>query len=116
MTEKDSFVAGGAVARAQPDSVGLNPGWRRGVALLYTAWIWDEGASVEVIEEAQRGVVRDVEALDWVSPDSATYMNEVRILSFFFFADLGLFLTIHCRRLYMNLISKIRSLESIIRG
>jgi hypothetical protein len=112
MTFCNSFVAGGAVARAHPDSVGLNPGWRKGVALLYTARLWVEGVSVAEIEEVRRGVAEDVRALDQISSDSATYMNEVGIL-FSFWSWSRLVYNFYHRRLCMNLILKSRSLVLI---
>lgn len=74
-----SFVAGGAVARADPDSVALHPGWRKAVALAYTARSWEEGASGEVVRQTHQQIAQDVRRLEPISPDSATYMNEVSI-------------------------------------
>ncbi|KAF7777755.1 CAZyme family AA7 [Agaricus bisporus var. burnettii] len=74
-----NFVAGGAVGLAEPDSVALNPGWRKAVAHVYTSGNWEEGTSAETIKEIQRGVARHVRALDPISPDSTTYMNEASL-------------------------------------
>jgi hypothetical protein len=57
--------------------VALNPGWRKAVALVYTTGSWVPGASAEEVHAARQGVANDVRSLDPISPDSATYMNEV---------------------------------------
>ncbi|KAJ3569435.1 hypothetical protein NP233_g5042 [Leucocoprinus birnbaumii] len=74
-----NFVAGGAVARANPDSVALNPGWRKAVAMAYTADGWEDGASGEVVRAARQRVAEYVRRLDPISPDSTTYMNEASL-------------------------------------
>ncbi|KXN83406.1 6-hydroxy-D-nicotine oxidase [Leucoagaricus sp. SymC.cos] len=74
-----NFVAGGAVSRVDPDSVGLNPGWRKAVALVYTAEGWNEGASSGEIQQARQRVAAAVPRLDPISPDSATYQNEASL-------------------------------------
>jgi len=74
-----NFVAGGAVARADPDSVALHPGWRQALALAYTVGSWEGGASGEVIRQVRQQVARDVRRLEPISPGSATYMNEASL-------------------------------------
>ncbi|KXN89767.1 hypothetical protein AN958_05307 [Leucoagaricus sp. SymC.cos] len=74
-----NFVAGGAVARANPDSVALNPGWRQAVALVYTADGWNPGDSGEIVRQARQRVAEYVRLLDPISPASATYMNEASL-------------------------------------
>ncbi|KAJ3570977.1 hypothetical protein NP233_g4058 [Leucocoprinus birnbaumii] len=74
-----NFVAGGAVARANPDSVALNPGWRKAVAMAYTADGWEDGATGEVVRAARQRVAEYVRRLDPISPDSTTYMNEASL-------------------------------------
>ncbi|EKM83321.1 hypothetical protein AGABI1DRAFT_69619 [Agaricus bisporus var. burnettii JB137-S8] len=73
------FVTGGAVGRVEPDSVALNPGWRKAVALVRTAGSWEEGTSAKAINRIQQGLAQDVTALDHISPDLATYMNEASL-------------------------------------
>lgn len=80
-----SSVAGGAVARADPDSVALHPGWRKAVALTTTISAWVEGDSGEVIRQARERDAQLVRWLEPISPDSATYMNEVSISSIMVF-------------------------------
>lgn len=74
-----NFVAGGAVARADPESVALNPGWRKAVAHAYTADGWDSGASGEVVRQVRQRIAEAVKRLEPISPNSATYMNEASL-------------------------------------
>ncbi len=74
-----SFVAGGAVARTDPSSVALHPGWRKALALANTGGSWVAGDSAEVIRQARQQVAQSVRRLEPLSPDSAAYMNEVSI-------------------------------------
>jgi len=74
-----SFVAGGTVARADPDSVALHPGWRQAVALVDTSRSWQDGASGEVIRQIRQQIAQDVRRLEPISPGSATYMNEASL-------------------------------------
>ncbi|KAF9450811.1 FAD-binding domain-containing protein [Macrolepiota fuliginosa MF-IS2] len=74
-----NFVAGGAVARADPDSVGLHPGWRKAVAHVWTSEGWEAGDSGDVVRQARQRVAREVRRLEPISPDSATYMNEASL-------------------------------------
>ncbi|KAF9448105.1 FAD-binding domain-containing protein [Macrolepiota fuliginosa MF-IS2] len=73
------LVAGGVVGRADPDSVGLNPGWRKAAALAVTVETWKEGASSSVVFEARQRIAEYVRRLEPISPDSATYMNEASL-------------------------------------
>jgi hypothetical protein len=66
------------VARADPESVALNPGWRKAVAHVYVGEGWNPGDSGDIVRQARQRIARDVTLLDPISPDSATYMNEVR--------------------------------------
>ena len=74
-----SFVTGGAVARVDADSVGLNPAWRQGLGVLTGGSSWDEGTSAAEIERLRLDALFQLNNyLDKVSPDSGAYFNEVR--------------------------------------
>ncbi|KAF9448149.1 hypothetical protein P691DRAFT_792871 [Macrolepiota fuliginosa MF-IS2] len=74
-----NLLAGGAVARVDPDSVGLNPGWRKATAFALTFETWEEGAPSDVVFQARQRVAEYVRRLEPISPDSATYMNEASL-------------------------------------
>jgi hypothetical protein len=60
-----------------PDSAGVNPAWRESIGLLMSGISWDEGTTTAVINRLRQGATSDLEALDTVSADSGTYLNEV---------------------------------------
>ena len=72
-------MAGGAVAKINPDSAGLNPEWRKSIGELVTGIGWQEGASTADINVLRKAAASSLALLDTVSPGSATYFNEVRI-------------------------------------
>ncbi|KAK2460205.1 hypothetical protein APHAL10511_007796 [Amanita phalloides] len=75
-----SFVAGGAVTRADPDAVGVTPAWRDALGVLNGGSSWDEGASAAEIERLRQAALDELNnILDKVSPDSGTYMNEASL-------------------------------------
>jgi len=73
------LIAGGAVARVDPDSVGLNPGWRKATAFAFTVETWEEGAPSDVVFQARQRIAEYVRRLEPISPGSATYMNEASL-------------------------------------
>ncbi|KAF8343329.1 FAD-binding domain-containing protein [Amanita rubescens] len=76
------FVAGGAVARVDPDNVGLNPAWRKGLGVLTGGASWDEGTSAAKIEVLIRDSLDQLNNyLDKVSPDSAVLYPPPRFLA-----------------------------------
>jgi len=72
-------VAGGAVAKVDPDSAGLNPEWRKSIGELVASISWQEGASTADINALREVAASDLALLDTISPGSATYFNEVRV-------------------------------------
>ncbi|KAF8708480.1 hypothetical protein AX14_013585 [Amanita brunnescens Koide BX004] len=74
------FVAGGAVARVDPDATGLNPAWREAVGLVTSGSAWKEGASAAEIESLRQAALDNLNSyLDKVSPNSGTYFNEASL-------------------------------------
>lgn len=73
-----SFVAGGAVSKVNPDSAGLHPAWRKTIGELVTSISWNEGASTADINSLRKVAASNLELLDTLSVDHATYYNEVR--------------------------------------
>ncbi|KAF8157198.1 hypothetical protein B0H34DRAFT_789625 [Crassisporium funariophilum] len=69
-------VAGGAVSRVDPDSMGLNPSWRKAVAHIYASVSWQEGATGDVIRAAQSSLKKSAAILDTLTTDSGSYLNE----------------------------------------
>lgn len=67
------------MARVDPDSVGLHPGWRKALAIAITISPWGEGDSGEIVRQARERDAQFVRLLEPISPDSATYMNEVSV-------------------------------------
>ncbi|KAF8692566.1 hypothetical protein AX14_002469 [Amanita brunnescens Koide BX004] len=73
-----NFVAGGAVSKVNPDSAGLNPAWRKTLGELVTSVDWNEGTSAAEIKSLRKIAASNLELLDTISVDHATYYNEVR--------------------------------------
>ena len=73
-----SFVAGGAVSKVPPHSAGLNPAWRKTIGQLVTGINWNDGASTADINSLRKIAASNLELLDTISVDHATYYNEVR--------------------------------------
>jgi hypothetical protein len=98
------------VAKFDPDSVGLNPNWRKSVAHIYVGIGWQEGAPVSEIKALRDGMRRQTDILDGLSPSSATYLNEVCHLH----KNITVLANKSCyRRSYMNVISRRSSLVLI---
>jgi hypothetical protein len=75
-----SFIAGGTVSRANPESTGLNPAWRETIGQLVTGIGWPEGTPTSEIDDLRKGAAAELASLDTVSADSGTYFNEVSSL------------------------------------
>jgi hypothetical protein len=71
-----SFVAGGAVSRADPDSVGVNPAWRKAILHIVAAVAWEDGQPVSEIRDAQQRLREMLNELEKVGDGS--YLNEAR--------------------------------------
>lgn len=77
----DSLVAGGAVSKVDPDSVGLNPAWRNALGHVALGSSWPEGTNataIRQIEDTLKGYLGVLEEL--VGPDGGAYFNEVSLL------------------------------------
>jgi hypothetical protein len=72
-----SFVAGGAVSKADPDSVGVNPAWRKAIVHITADAVWEEGQPLSDIRNAQQKVRDILNELDKVG--DGAYFNEARI-------------------------------------
>ncbi|KAF9260675.1 FAD-binding domain-containing protein [Marasmius fiardii PR-910] len=71
-----NHVAGGFASQVDPDSAGLNPGWRNALAEIYATVSWKDGASAAQIEAQRnelRGYIATMEALE---PGAPSYVNE----------------------------------------
>ncbi|KAK7060249.1 hypothetical protein VNI00_001014 [Paramarasmius palmivorus] len=69
-------VAGGAVNRVDPDSVGVHPGWRDAIFHAFNGVSWPEGATAEEIE-SKRELLRSWDELyESIEPGAGTYFNE----------------------------------------
>ena len=73
-----SLIAGGAVAKADPNSTGLNPAWRKALIHTILGTAWDEGASSSVIEQQRDTLKRYTSVLNDLVPHAGAYLNEVR--------------------------------------
>ncbi|KAK2463986.1 hypothetical protein APHAL10511_004037 [Amanita phalloides] len=74
-----NFVAGGAVSRFNPDSASINPAWRESLGLFYSVVTWPEGTPTGAINSLRQGAAANLELLNQVAPDSATYFNEASL-------------------------------------
>ena len=72
-----SFVAGGKVSEINPDSVGVNPAWRKAMIHATFGVTWPEGTSFREIEDMVSGVRQGEHQLRELTPDSGAYFNEV---------------------------------------
>ncbi|RPD62916.1 FAD-binding domain-containing protein [Lentinus tigrinus ALCF2SS1-6] len=74
------LYAGGAVARVDPNAMGLNPAWR--TTLLHTIFAtgWVEGTPVDVIDSLVDQVRQNMTNLRALAPDSGAYFNEASLV------------------------------------
>ena len=80
-----SFVViGGAVAKPDPESTGLNPAWRKALMHMFITIGWPDGSSTEAINEEIQEMIDRTKILDKLSVDSGSYINEVCISAFCF--------------------------------
>ena len=77
-----SMVAGGKVTQINPESAGLNPGWRNAVGGAGCIMGWDEGASSKEIEQLIFQLKAWTGALNDIAPNDGAYFNEVRAMLF----------------------------------
>ncbi|KIL60350.1 hypothetical protein M378DRAFT_168232 [Amanita muscaria Koide BX008] len=69
-------VAGGAVSKVDPDSAGVTPAWRQAIAIIESSIIWPEGTPTAQINQLRQGAAAELAALDPLSPNHGTYLNE----------------------------------------
>ena len=74
-----SLVGGGAVAKADPSSVGVNPAWRKALLHVIYGVFWPEGASSSSIAQGRAQLKNYTEVLNQLAPSSGAYFNEVTI-------------------------------------
>ncbi|KAK7024262.1 hypothetical protein VNI00_016479 [Paramarasmius palmivorus] len=74
-----NHVAGGAVSRVDPDSVGLNPAWRNAVTHVYVGDSWEDGTSAEEIQNIKEKLKGYNDILESLQPGSGTYFNEASL-------------------------------------
>ncbi|ESK88031.1 fad binding domain-containing protein [Moniliophthora roreri MCA 2997] len=74
-----NHVAGGAVSRADPDSVGVNPAWRDAVAHVYATVGWPDGTSAAEIQSFRQQLRGYNDVLEALEPGAGTYLNEASL-------------------------------------
>ncbi|KAF9467715.1 hypothetical protein BDZ94DRAFT_1248856 [Collybia nuda] len=74
-----NFVAGGAVSKPDPESMGLNPAWRKALGHVLFTENWAEGANITEIQKAKQRVRDYVRILDTLTPESGAYFNEATL-------------------------------------
>ncbi|KAG7095768.1 hypothetical protein E1B28_006473 [Marasmius oreades] len=72
-------VAGGVVSSVNPDSVGVNPAWRDGLALGIGGGGWKEGATVAEIQAQKQRAKDCLSILENLHPGGGTYFNEASL-------------------------------------
>jgi len=70
------LVAGGAVARVDPDSTGLNPAWRKALVLTSAGFIWTDGMSSSEISALRAEFKQTMVKYESIAPNSGAYLNE----------------------------------------
>ena len=63
--------------------MGLNPAWRKSLALAVLFTAWQDGADLTEIEAARQLLIQDMKTLEGIAPESGAYFNEVRVLRLF---------------------------------
>jgi hypothetical protein len=75
-----SLVAGGQVARVDPESMGLNPVWRSSLVYTTLGTAWEEGANSTEIEAGRQHLIQDMKIVKGIAPESGAYLNEVSLI------------------------------------
>ncbi|THH34075.1 hypothetical protein EUX98_g103 [Antrodiella citrinella] len=70
------FLGGGFTSTVDPDSVAVNPAWRKALMHLVFWKTWPEGSSSEHIQGVDDWIRSHVEKLTAIAPDSGAYFNE----------------------------------------
>ena len=65
-----------------PDSTGLNPSWRKALSEVYAIASWPEGSTADFIFQQIEGLKQSTLALDQLTTDSGSYLNEVNKIRF----------------------------------
>ncbi|KAI0635700.1 hypothetical protein C8Q77DRAFT_1099088 [Trametes polyzona] len=74
-----NIVAGGAVSRVDPDSVGLNPAWRKARMHVVVATLWPKGSDAGTIGAARKRLQDQMVNLRALAPHSGAYFNEASL-------------------------------------
>ncbi|KIJ61684.1 hypothetical protein HYDPIDRAFT_115467 [Hydnomerulius pinastri MD-312] len=72
-------VAGGKVSEIDPDSVGLNPAWRKALLHVTFGQTWPEGAAADDIDSAIDLIKQGLKSVHKLAPDSGAYFNEASL-------------------------------------
>jgi hypothetical protein len=67
------------VSKPDPESMGLNPAWRKALGHVLFTESWAEGQNVTEIQKAKQQVRDNVRILDTLTPESGAYLNEACI-------------------------------------
>ncbi|KAF9467719.1 hypothetical protein BDZ94DRAFT_980884 [Collybia nuda] len=73
------FVAGGTVSKVDPESMGLNPAWRKALAHVILQVSWEEGQPISEIRKVEQQIRDGTMILDSVAPESGAYFNEASL-------------------------------------
>ncbi|KAH7909424.1 hypothetical protein BJ138DRAFT_1155354 [Hygrophoropsis aurantiaca] len=72
-------VAGGQVSKIDPDSVGVNPAWRKAVLHITFGVGWDFGATAQAINAQIEILKAEEKKLHDLTPKSGAYFNEASL-------------------------------------
>ncbi|KAH7921690.1 FAD-binding domain-containing protein [Leucogyrophana mollusca] len=74
-----NFVAGGEVSKIDPNSVGVNPAWRKAIIHVIFGFNWPFGATSEEIDGLVEVLKAEEKALHDLTPESGAYFNEASL-------------------------------------
>ncbi|KAH7907437.1 hypothetical protein BJ138DRAFT_1160149 [Hygrophoropsis aurantiaca] len=74
-----NFVAGGEVSKINPDSVGVNPAWRKAIIHATFGFNWPFGATSQEIDALVTQLKAEESALHDLTPQSGAYFNEASL-------------------------------------
>ncbi|KAH7930955.1 FAD-binding domain-containing protein [Leucogyrophana mollusca] len=74
-----NFVGGGQMAKINPDSVGVNPAWRRTLVHITFGTGWQDGSTVEEIQQNIGALKAKIKRIRDLTPFSGAYFNEASL-------------------------------------
>ncbi|KIJ68461.1 hypothetical protein HYDPIDRAFT_106660 [Hydnomerulius pinastri MD-312] len=74
-----NFVGGGQLAKINPDSVAVNPAWRKTLVHITFGVVWPDGASVDVINKSIEVLKGKTASIRDITPTSGAYFNEASL-------------------------------------